>query len=182
MQPIIITGGPGAGKSTLLNALGECGFATYAEGSRTLIEQQSQLPDGVLPWTNLPEFARLCLNLMREQKANATTHPMAFMDRAIPDIIAYLRVGGCDVEEDFLRESAGYYSKVLTCRPRRSIYVQDAVRPHSFEEALEIHRILVKTYAELGYQVLEVPWGTVEERVAFVQQVTGLVTDLEDRA
>lgn len=67
MQPIIITGGPGAGKTTLLNALGEQGYATFAEGSRTLIEQQSQLKDGVLPWTDLPRFAQLCLDLMAEQ-------------------------------------------------------------------------------------------------------------------
>ena len=47
MQPIVITGGPGAGKTTLLNALGGLGYATFAEGSRALIEQQSQLDNGV---------------------------------------------------------------------------------------------------------------------------------------
>ncbi|KOO12260.1 ATPase, partial [Vibrio xuii] len=41
MKPVVITGGPGAGKTTLLNALGEMGYATFAEGSCTLIEQQS---------------------------------------------------------------------------------------------------------------------------------------------
>lgn len=182
MKPIVITGGPGAGKTTLLNALGELGYATFAEGSRTLIEQQSQLDSGILPWTNLPEFANLCLELMGRQKREALNHEVALVDRAIPDIVAYLQVGGCPVEQAFFTESAGYQSKVLACRPRRSIYVQDDARPHSFEEALEIHQALVKTYAELEYQVYEVPWGTVSERVAFVQRVTGLVTDLEERA
>lgn len=179
MKPIVITGGPGAGKTTLLNALGEQGFATFAESSRTIIEQQSQLEGGILPWNNLPEFARLCLELMSEQKQQAQSHEVAFVDRAIPDIIAYLRVGDCDVDLDFVTESAGYHSQVLTCRPEASIYVQDEVRPHSFEEALAIHQILVATYAELGYQVVEVPWGTVEERVRFVQRVAGLVSQEE---
>jgi len=67
MNPIIITGGPGAGKTTLMNALGACGYATFPEGPRHLIEQQSQSDDGILPWTNLPEFAHLCLELMRSQ-------------------------------------------------------------------------------------------------------------------
>lgn len=174
MNPIVITGGPGAGKTTLLNALGALGYATFAEGSRTLIEQQSQLEEGVLPWSNLPEFARLCLNLMSEQKHQAISHKVAFVDRAIPDIVAYLRVGGCDVEPVFISESAGYHSQVLTCRPEASIYEQDEVRPHSFEEALKIHQTLVDIYTGMGYQVVEVPWGTVEERVAFVRRVTCL--------
>ncbi|EKO3870904.1 AAA family ATPase [Vibrio harveyi] len=179
MTPIVITGGPGAGKTTLLNALGELGYATFAEGSRTLIEQQSQLDNGILPWTNLPEFANLCLELMGKQKREALNHPVAFVDRAIPDIVAYLKVGGCPVEQAFLIESAGYQSKVLTCRPEASIYVQDDVRPHSFKEALQIHQTLVDTYTELGYEVVEVPWGSVAERVVFVRQVMGLVAEVE---
>ncbi|MHA2859421.1 AAA family ATPase [Vibrio harveyi] len=179
MTPIVITGGPGAGKTTLLNALGELGYATFAEGSRTLIEQQSQLDNGILPWTNLPEFANLCLELMGKQKREALNHPVAFVDRAIPDIVAYLKVGGCPVEQAFLIESAGYQSKVLTCRPEASIYVQDDVRPHSFEEALQIHQTLVDTYTELGYEVVEVPWGSVAERVVFVRRVIGLVAEVE---
>ncbi|ELV8769379.1 AAA family ATPase [Vibrio harveyi] len=179
MTPIVITGGPGAGKTTLLNALGELGYASFAEGSRTLIEQQSQLDNGILPWTNLPEFANLCLELMGKQKREALNHPVAFVDRAIPDIVAYLKVGGCPVEQAFLIESAGYQSKVLTCRPEASIYVQDDVRPHSFEEALQIHQTLVDTYTELGYEVVEVPWGSVAERVVFVRRVIGLVAEVE---
>ncbi|MBR9875812.1 MAG: AAA family ATPase [Vibrionaceae bacterium] len=176
MKPIVITGGPGAGKTTLLNALGQQGYATFAEGSRTLIEQQSQLEGGILPWNNLPEFARLCLELMSEQKQQAQSLGVAFVDRAIPDIIAYLRVGGCNVDPVFMHESAGYHSQVLTCRPEASIYVQDEVRPHSFEEAQAIHQTLVTTYAELGYEVVEVPWGTIEARVRFVQRVTSVVS------
>ncbi len=175
MKPIVITGGPGAGKTTLLNALAQQGYATFAESSRTLIEQQSQLQDGILPWTNLPQFALLCLDLMSKQKREAQAHDVAFVDRAIPDILAYLRVGGCPVDDKFIHQSAGYHSKVLTCRPKASIYVQDQVRPHSFEDALNIHQTLVATYVDLGYQVVEVPWGSVEQRVRFVQQVIGLL-------
>ncbi|MEZ8101320.1 AAA family ATPase [Vibrio bivalvicida] len=179
MKPIVITGGPGAGKTTLVAALAQYGYATFAEGSRTLIEQQSLQPDGILPWTNLPEFAYLCLRFMGDQKLTAQQSQVAFMDRAIPDIVAYLKVGGCKVDQEFLTQSVGYHSQVFTCRPEASIYVQDEVRPHSFEEALQIHQTLVDTYTELGYQVIEIPWGTAMERASFVRQVTDLVTEVE---
>lgn len=68
MNPIIITGGPGAGKTTLINALADAGYPTFAESSRQLIEQQSQLEDGILPWVDLPGFAELCLGVMSKQK------------------------------------------------------------------------------------------------------------------
>ena len=64
MQPIIITGGPGAGKTTLINALGDMGYPTFAESSRQLIEEQSQIENGILPWLDLPGFAELCLGVM----------------------------------------------------------------------------------------------------------------------
>ncbi|GAJ72114.1 LOW QUALITY PROTEIN: predicted ATPase [Vibrio sp. JCM 18904] len=177
MNPIIITGGPGAGKTTLLNALDACGYATFPEGSRDLIEQQSQLENGILPWTNLPEFAKLCLV---DGQTKECALSCCVCSRHPPDIIAYLQVGGCKVDQAFLTESAGYHSQVFTCRPEASIYVQDEVRPHSFEEALEIHQSLVSVYTELGYEVIEVPWGTVPERVGFVRRVIGLLGKVAD--
>ncbi|MGF1853411.1 AAA family ATPase [Vibrio satsumensis] len=174
MNPIIITGGPGAGKTTLINALGDAGYPTFAESSRQLIEQQSQLETGILPWLNLPGFARLCLTVMSEQKDQANQRPIAFLDRAIPDICGYLSQANLEVTENYREASQGYHPQVLFCRPEASIYVQDEVRPYPFEEALEIHHTLVKVYRELGYKVVEVPFMSVAERVQFVESHLGI--------
>lgn len=174
MKPIIVTGGPGAGKTTLVNAFAQHGVMTFEEGSRFLIEQQSQLKNGILPWSNLPEFARLCLQFMTQQKRQASKYAIAFMDRAIPDICAYLKVGDCEVGSEYIAACADYHSQVFVCRPEKSIYVQDEVRPHSFEQALQIHDTLLATYRELGFEVIEVPWGSVAQRAQFVADTLGI--------
>ncbi len=122
MQPIIITGGPGGagGKTTLLNAMGKKGYLVFPEVSRTLIQQQSKLElGGVLPWTDLPAFAELCLEMMTEQRCQAGKGTIpAVVDRAIGgDICAYLTIGGEPVAEHYLEAAAGYYPTVFCCAP-----------------------------------------------------------------
>ena len=169
MLPIIITGGPGAGKTSLINALAAKGYTTFAEVSRTLIEQQLRLEHGILPWQDLPGFAALCLQAMSEQKQQAELQDAAFLDRAIPDICGYLAQAELAIDSRYVTASQGYHPQVYFCRPYRAIYVQDEVRPYPFEGAMAIHDALVAIYQQLGYQVVEVPWGTLEQRVTFIE-------------
>ncbi|EOX3446833.1 MULTISPECIES: AAA family ATPase [Vibrio] len=168
MSIVIISGGPGAGKTTLLDALAERGYATYPEIPRQLIEQESLKKDGILPWYDLPAFAELCYDAMLVQKQFAQSESMAFLDRAIPDICAYLLGAELAVPAKYWSASSGYHRQVLMCEPNAITYQQDEVRPYSLEEAVQIHHGLVKTYSELGYECIDVPMASVEYRVAFV--------------
>ncbi|WP_413285448.1 AAA family ATPase [Vibrio sp. MA40-2] len=169
MKLVVITGGPGAGKTSIIESLSQRGYCTFEESSRHLIEQQSQRIDGILPWTNLEKFAELCLDMMLQQKKlSEARSDICFFDRAIPDICAYLQLGKLEIAPSFVEASVGYYEKVFFCAPNSTIYSQDEVRPHPFSEALEVHQLLLDCYHGFGYQPIEVPWGTVEERVDFI--------------
>ncbi|QXC57657.1 AAA family ATPase [Vibrio mimicus] len=168
MSLVIISGGPGAGKTTLLDALAGRGYRVYPEVPRLLIERESSKQNGILPWHDLPAFAALCYDAMLVQKYSAINEPMVFLDRAIPDICAYLLGAELTVPAKYRSASLGYYPQVLMCEPNSITYQQDEVRPYSLEEAQQIHHQLVKTYSELGYECIDVPMAPIEQRVAFV--------------
>ncbi|ENM5740766.1 AAA family ATPase [Vibrio metoecus] len=168
MSVVIISGGPGAGKTTLLDALAGRGYRVYPEVPRLLIERESSKLDGILPWHDLPAFAELCYDAMLVQKQSAQSESMVFLDRAIPDICAYLLGAELAVPEKYWSASSGYHPHILMCEPNAITYQQDDVRPYSLEEARQIHHRLVQTYSELGYQCIEVPMVSVEHRVEFV--------------
>jgi predicted ATPase len=60
------------------------------------------------------------------------------------------------------------YSKVFVLPPWEAIYESDEARYENFEQAKLIFDHLIETYKNYGYHLIEVPTGTVEERMAFI--------------
>ncbi|GAB3251067.1 AAA family ATPase [Larkinella harenae] len=174
MGKYVISGGPGAGKSTLLDALRLDGFCCFDEISRQLIQEEVAKESTCLPWQNLRCFAQLALQRMIEQHQRAsinTDGTVSFFDRGIPDIMAYMQVGGLPVDASWyqLVRQFPYEPLVFMAPPWESIYVNDSERWQTFAEASALHRALVATYQVLGYTILELPRVTVSERVIFVR-------------
>ena len=168
---IIITGGPGSGKSTLLTALEQNGHHCIPEASRQLIQQQVILKSHCVPWNDLNCFARLSLDKMIFDYNSADqTNTIYFFDRGIPDIIAYLKIGGLQVDQQFYdaAEQYRYESLVYIAPPWKEIYVNDDERWQTFEEACKLYEMLVSVYSDLGYNIIELPLTTIEERATFV--------------
>ncbi|MDQ1090369.1 AAA family ATPase [Siphonobacter sp. SORGH_AS_1065] len=175
---IVISGGPGAGKTTLIDALQKQGYATSAEVSRRLIRQQVELQSDLVPWKNLEGFARLALEAMITDFENSPSE-LTFFDRGIPDIIAYLEVGGLPVSKDFLKAARRYryHNQVVMTPPWLEIYVNDDERWQSFQEAQELYQAIASVYKTCGYELLELSKGPVNERVTFITSaLTGLLS------
>ena len=96
---------------------------------------------------------------------------LVFFDRGIPDILAYLNFAKTSPLENFTQLDKTYaYHKVFVTPPWKAIYRKDNERSETFEEAQEIHQHICHTYRQLGYEVVEIPYGIPSERAEFILQ------------
>ena len=167
---MVLTGAPGTGKTTLIHALETEGFVVYHEVAREYIKRAQQGEDLPTPWTDLPAFTARVFEARTAQFERAR-QTGGFLDRGVPDALAYLRHNNLEwpVEMRQWCSQNRYHSPVFLAPPWREIFERDAERLEDFEEATAIHASLVTTWREFGYEVVEVPLGTVAERVLFLK-------------
>ena len=170
-KKIVITGGPGTGKSSLINALIRQGFFCMPEISRkvTLDAQENGIEQLFLEEPLL--FSELLLEGREQQFINAEKESdrIVFFDRGIPDVHGYMNYMGIDYPDVYKEKSLFYrYTTILMTPPWQEIYQSDNERYESYEQSLSIHNHLKKTYLELEYSILDVPIGSIKDRVRFI--------------
>lgn len=168
---IVLLGGPGTGKSTLINELVARGYCCYPEISRqvTLEAQQRGIDQLFLEQPLL--FSEMLLEGRIKQYENALEEPdnVVFIDRGIPDVVAYMDYIGDEYPEFFTEACENYkYSKTFILPPWEEIYLSDSERYENFEQALTIQNHLIETYKKYGYDLIEVPKDTVENRILYI--------------
>lgn len=168
---IVIIGGPGSGKTTLINSLTEKGYTCYPEISRevTLEARKQGIEQLFLEKPLL--FSELLLEGRKKQFVNATQEKagIVFLDRGIPDVLAYMHYIGDSYPAFFdaaCREHQ--YTGIFILPPWEDIYISDDARYESYEQAILIHEHLVETYEKYGYNLIEVPRDTVDNRILFI--------------
>lgn len=168
---IVIIGGPGTGKTTIIDQLISDGFCCYPEISRQITAEAQQQGIEQLFLEKPLLFSELLLEGRKKQFQDAQNepHPFVFIDRGIPDILAYMHYIGDSYPSFFdLACKAHRYSKIFILPPWQTIYKSDQERYENFEQAKLIHNHLVETYQKYGYNLIEVPKESVEERVQFI--------------
>jgi predicted ATPase len=173
-EKYLITGGPGAGKTSLLQALKAAGYHGSEEASRQVIASAMANGSDCLPWTDLACFAGKVLQRMTSLYTQAAANAgITFFDRGIPDIIAYLKAAGLPVDNKYHTafQQHPYQPLAFILPPWKAIYVNDAERWQTFEEAVHLYTFICETYEALGFTLVTVPEGTVEKRLQFIQQI-----------
>ena len=171
LKRIVITGGPGSGKSTLLNILNKKGFSMSMEAGRSIIQDQILIGGNALPWGDRELFADLMLSWeLRSWQDATTSNNVHFFDRGIPDVKGYLSLCNLPIPE-YLEKAIKlfrYDKTVFIAPPWREIFVQDSERKQSFHEAELTYHAMMMTYRNSGYNLIELPLSTAEERVEFI--------------
>ncbi len=170
-QKIVLIGGPGTGKSTVLKEFISRGYECMPEISREVtLEAQKEGIDQLFLEKPLL-FSELLLKGREKQfiDADLSSEKLVFFDRGMPDIHAYMDYLKTDYPDTYIKKCNEYkYDKVFMLRPWKEIYIQDNERYESFEQAIELDKFLRKTYEELGYSIIDVPFGSVKDRCDFI--------------
>ncbi len=170
----VLTGGPGSGKTTLIDALAARGHACSTEAGRSVIQDQVKTGGRALPWADRQLFAEQMLAHELESYRLAQQQPgVVFFDRGIPDVAGYLRLSGLPVSDDVAKAAREfrYNACVFIAPPWREIFRQDTERKQDFAEAVRTYDMMAAIYADYGYELLELPKASVEERADFVLDV-----------
>ncbi|WP_299620525.1 ATP-binding protein [uncultured Tenacibaculum sp.] len=170
-QKIVFIGGPGTGKSSVLKYLKRRGYKCMPEISREVTREAQEKGIEQLFLTDPLLFSRKLLEGREKQflDAEKSDKKTVFFDRGIPSVYAYLQYFNTEAPDIFLEKSKAYkYTKVFQFLPWKAIYKSDNERYETFEQAEKISEFLNKTYTDLGYEIINVPFDSVKNRCFFI--------------
>jgi len=164
----VITGGPSSGKTTTVNLLKEHGYKTTIEHARHYIDTQKVTGKTVAEIReNQVAFQGAILDMQIAEESALSPEETVFLDRAIPDALAYYRFLGITPDEKVWNALQNVsYKKVfiLDLLP----LAPDYARTEDGGAQRRIHQLLVEAYASLPFPVVHVPVLPAEERVDFI--------------
>jgi predicted ATPase len=169
-QKIVITGGPGTGKTTLIDHFDTKGYEVMEEVSRDVIlEARKEGIEQLFLVKPLLFSEKLLHSRLAQFKSTFKEEAFVLFDRGMPDVTAYMDYLGTTYPSHFDETCQNHrYDLIFLLPPWEAIYTQDNERYESFEQAELIYQCLLDGYQKYGYDVIEVPVGTIAERCQYI--------------
>jgi predicted ATPase len=173
MRRYIITGAPGAGKTTILAALQDRGYAVVDEAATDVIAHEQALGRDE-PWRDAGFLdAITLLQRERQEKSAPPATAVQVFDRSPICTFALAHYGGWPVTPILAREvdrvvAEGIYQPRVFFVHLLGFITLTAARRISFAQSLRFERFHEQAYRDHGFELVDVPAGTVEERVELV--------------
>jgi len=168
---IVITGGPGTGKTMVINELIKRNYFCKTEISRQVTSKAREKGIDQLFLEQPLLFSEMLLEgrVTQFTEAKSTDETLVFFDRGVPDVLSYMDYSNTSYPKSFIEKcNTCNYSQVFLMPPWEDIYTSDSERYENYQQSVQIYTHIKKTYAELGYQIIEVPKMTVNDRVDFI--------------
>lgn len=164
----VITGGPSSGKTTTVNLLKDRGYITTFEHARHYMDTQRLKGRTIADVRKQQrEFQLGVLDMQIEQENQISPDVLVFLDRAIPDALAYYRYLNLPEDEkltEALRTVSYKKIFILDCLPM----LIDYARTEDAAAQQKIHALLIEVYKSLNFPIILVPVLKPEERVDFI--------------
>ena len=175
---IVITGGPATGKTAIIDYLRSNGFVCFEEVIRKLTAAAKDSGDikeihsNPIALVSDSEKFNHTLIKLRIDDFLASEHldtNSYFFDRGMPDVLAYMSYFNQPIKKELVDICKKYiYDKMFLLPPWEDIFTDDEERFETFDQATDIYHHLRDTYKSFGYKVIEVPFGTIEDRAQFI--------------
>ena len=163
----VITGAPSSGKTAVICRLERLGCSVVHEAARALIEEELKKGQTLQAIkADALRFERRILYRKVEIEVQLRTEDRVYLDRAVPDSIAYYRFEGLDSSEPERYSRLVRYHRIFFFD--RLQFAADAVRSEDDQSAEMLERLLERSYLDLGYDLIRVPVMPVEQRAKWV--------------
>lgn len=164
---IVITGAPCSGKTSVVRELQNRGHRVVDEVARSFIDIEKERGRSLREIkTDVLSFERAILYRKLDIETSLPIDETIFLDRAIPDSIAYFMVEDLDPAEPLMKSRMYRYRRIFLFE--RLLLEYDRVRTENDAIAARIDNLLESAYRRLGYDVLRIPVLPVKQRTDYI--------------
>ena len=164
----VITGAPSCGKTTLVDQLAGRGYRTVPEIARQYLEGEVARGRAIAEIRADMDFCtRQVLDMQRRIEDALPAGELLFVDRGLPDCLAFFRLAGVDPNDHLAACLRHRYAGVFLLDPLP--FERDGTRMENDAViAPYLEAWHARDYLALGYDVVRVPVLPPPERLAYV--------------